>query len=286
MGLLEPDGGAAMRPLATFEVALGVEERTQLGRSDGLRAVRVAAGDRSDESRQEPGSANRLPLDRDDQPVDLEIFYDDRPVRVTSEGGTAAVPEPRPGQAVRFVLRRRDESPRRLAAVLKIDGRNSLFRQTSRDVDCAKWILEPGAPPVVIRGYQQSDGSAAEFAVATDDASRRAAIAFGPATGTISLTVFPEGRATPIGLSDDAADLAAVEQADFPDAPANNLTDLQSRIRREGVGDASRGVLIEGGRFARQVRRVPFVPDPTPIFAMTIRYYEPPADTAEIPARP
>ncbi|MCA9005306.1 MAG: hypothetical protein KDA70_08520, partial [Planctomycetaceae bacterium] len=112
------DGGA---PQLTFKQS---QERKK---NDALtQTVRVKTGQ------------NEFPLMDDSAPINLEILYDGRPVDIEFRNGQAFVMEPREGQEVQMILKYSDLAKRRVGAVLKVNGENTLYRQTQRDIDCSK----------------------------------------------------------------------------------------------------------------------------------------------------
>ena len=77
--------------------------------------------------------------------VMLEIHYDGKPIPLEFRNGKAFVTEPQEGQKVMLILRRTEHAKGRLGVVVKVNGENTLNRQRLRDIDCRKWVLDPGA---------------------------------------------------------------------------------------------------------------------------------------------
>jgi hypothetical protein len=282
-----------MQRVARFIVATDADTLVETGESFQLRGafdegqVELAPEQRAEKARTEaiaaaarlktPDGGQKHPAAEGAQvPVRLSIFYDGRPVVAQVQRGRAEVPEPSEGQRVKFVLERRDKGKVRYGAVLKVNGENTLCRQRLRDMDCMKWILEPGAGPIEIVGFQTTQGKADAYRILSRTESAERAFYYGPDVGTISLTVFPEKPAreemkTP---SDEELDEQALQRGVFPEKRPATLSLLKQRIR-EGKPNALRGIIESGSKVESKTVTVPFTPEPTPVLAVTIRYYRP-----------
>src|SRR5437588_8087627 len=100
------------------------------------------------------------------------------------------------------------------------------------DAQCRKWILEPGANSVTVRGFQVNGDSANEFRVLSRTESKDNEVYYGADVGTISLAVFREKkeRAAP-SLKDEAEDEQALLRGVFPKGRPLNLAALQHQLR-------------------------------------------------------
>jgi hypothetical protein len=175
---------------------------------------------------------------------------------------------------VSFVLRRKSTGKERLGVVLKVNGENTLHRQRQRDIDCTRWILDPGDDPITIRGFQTGEKTAVPFKVLSREASKEKEVYYGEDVGTISMVVFREkqGEDSPPSLTEEAEDVAALSRGIFPKERPKNLGALRVQLRTE----ARRGLLGESKETVKSVvNRVSFKPDPTPVMAATITYYRP-----------
>lgn len=225
-----------------------------------------------------------FPLKDPDAQVQLEILYDGRNVPVQLQDGRAFVAEPRPGQRVEFAIVRTDKAHGRLGVVLRVNGENTLYRQTMRDLDCSKWILTDDHRRTVIKGYQMPGANTAEqFTVlaAADSAAR--AVNYGRSVGQIQITVFREedflnAADLPPTLPDEQEeDLAAISRATQPIKTPDNLSALKAQVRTAGsAGTLTRGLIVQGQASSHAIRPVKFVPDPTPVMSATITYYTSP----------
>jgi hypothetical protein len=215
------------------------------------------------------------PLEDRAAPVKLEILYDGKPVPLEIKDGKALIPEPRTGQKVTFVLKRTPGGNERLGVVLKVNGENTLFKQKLKDLDCTKWVLEPGAGPITIKGFQMSDKTAQEFHVLSREESKTKETYYGEDVGTIALVVFREKqdkKAPPPSLgSDEEEDLNTMTRGVFPAKKPANLAALKAQLRT----DSTRGLIEGGANVGSGVNRVKFQPDPTPVLLATITYYRP-----------
>lgn len=210
------------------------------------------------------------PLEDENPPVKLEVLYDGERVPIEFREGKAFVPEPKEGQKVAIILGR-DDSKHRYGVVLKVNGENTLQRQRLPDLNCLKWVLDPGDKPITIRGYQMDDQTAQEFRVLSQAESEQNEVNYGADVGTITLTIFREasGKDPPPDLSDEAEYTTAVTLGDLPNKKAPNFHALKAQL----LETANRGLIAEGQTIGSEVQRVKFKPDATPVMSVTIVYY-------------
>jgi hypothetical protein len=210
-------------------------------------------------------------------PIALEVRYDGQPTALQINNGKGFVSEPQEGQKVTFVLARKGDSTVKLGVVLKVNGENTLGKQRLSDAQCRKWILDPGAGPVTIEGFQVDGDTAKEFRVLSRAQSREREFYYGPDVGTVTVTVFREDKQKKSQpskelLSDEAEDLAALNRGVYPSDPAGSLAALKSQLR---LGSKTRGLIEDGKAIESRVEKVTFDFDPTPVMAATITYYRP-----------
>ena len=284
---------ALNRIVPVFEAAVDTDTLAELGESFMLRGafdsgrIELAKSEKAEAAVKEAvkeavktkTGAKSHPLQDSSAPVRLGVFYDDREVSLDFQNGEAQIPEPREGQKIHLVLSRTPKAEGRLAVVLKVNGENTLFRERKRDIDCRKWILEPGAPPITVRGYQKSDNEVEAFRILSDADSQSRAIDYGTDVGMITIVVFKEkesGDELPEGLPDDTAeDLLALTRGVFPTKTPANLAVLKRQLREAGEETQTRGLIAEGEQIAGRIRTVTFNPDPVVVLAAAIRYYQP-----------
>ncbi|MGA2256948.1 MAG: hypothetical protein ABSG53_20035, partial [Thermoguttaceae bacterium] len=250
------DAGCKLEKVVDFPAAMEAENVAEVGESfvyrgafDKRKLELVALNDAAKIRQGSPEHPH--PLKTQDAPVELQIRYGGRPVAVQVRDGRALIPEPAAGQDVAFVLARKDPAdPSRYACVLKVNGENTAERERLRDLLCHKWVLEPGDPSIVIRGYQLAGNKAEAFHVLSPQQSKAREIDYGDDVGLITLEVFrerPKGTEPPPApaADDNYEDLAALLRSDFPAAPAENIDALQAQLRDSAIS-VSRGIIVSG----------------------------------------
>ena len=100
--------------------------------------------------------------------------------------------------------------------------------------------------------------------------SKAREVNYGPDVGTLTLTVFPEGKAPAPDLSQDAAEKSAVAKAELPAEPSKSFDSLKAKL----LDDANRGLIVEGAQVAGKVQVVTFTPAATPVMTLTVIYYK------------
>lgn len=282
------------RACDVFEADLDASTLSELGESFLLRGAfdggtsQLTFEDRQEErqqlviqqAKQVKTQAATFPLNDSAAPLKMEVLFDGRPVTIETRQGRAFIPEPVTGQNVEVKLACNGDSPQRLGVVLKVNGENTLYRQTNRDIDCAKWILSTQNPSVLVRGYQSSDRTTAEkFKVLSRSDSAKKAIDYGRNVGQIQLTVFQEltgPKPKPKLVDGDEEDLIAMFRGIQPEETPVNLSVLKGRLRSAGRDDQqTRGLIVQGEKTDNAVQVVTFNPDPTPVMSVTITYYKP-----------
>lgn len=211
--------------------------------------------------------------------VNLTVYYDGQAIPIEYRDGGAFLKEPTEQQKVSLILQRANPADRtRYAVVLRVNGENTLYRQRLKDLDCSKWILEPGAPPIKVEGFQLNDQQRQQFKVLSKAASKEKEMDYGSDVGTISFVVFqPKGAGTPAPpatdiLSDDSDDFAILSRGTFPRKQPQSLEALKSQL---ALLSKSRGLITEGHTEQSAIRKVTFEADPVPVMAATITYYKP-----------
>lgn len=221
--------------------------------------------------RQDP--VTRYPLKEKAAPVTLRIYYDQQEIPLEiSKDGKARIPEPNTGQRVRFTIT--NQSPGVVGVVLKVNGINTLFMQKLRDIDCRKWILDPGEQ-VDVEGFNMGERRLIAFQVKSPEESAVNEVNYSEDVGTISLTVFRDaGKGTPPPPPTASPVELATARGELPDESFEDLDVLRTRLRRQG--EQTRG-LIEAGReeYGPNLNIVPFKPYPVPEMSATITYYNP-----------
>lgn len=276
--------------VAPFPIRTNSQHMTELGESFATRGAfdhgtpQLTQTSIIETAAKVKGDKEAHPLLSPTAPAGLEIRYDDRPMPIDFRDGKAFVAEPEQGQVVTLVVKRKATDKLRYGIVLKVNGENTLYRQRQRDSDCSKWILDPAAAPIVIRGYQVDDTTAQEFRVASPTESKANEMNYGADVGMIQMTVFrelpadapaPSPTLFPSDLpAEEAEDLVALSRGVFPDKTPKNLAALKHQLREGGRGGETRGLILQGQNTESATRTVTFRTDPTPVLSCSIIYYK------------
>lgn len=217
----------------------------------------------------------KFPTQLPQAPVRLEVRYDGRVVKPELRSGKAFLPTPHKGQEVEFSIRRTSHARGTLGVVLKVNGENTLYRETLADIECSKWLLTPDWTETVVRGYQLDNGTAEQFAVLSESESRRKAVDYGRNVGQVQLTVFAKDTSSPLELVDEEdQDMIALLRGTHPEARPDNLSALKIQLSEPDPG-VRRGLINPGEETDSAINEVTFDARPGPIMAITITYYTP-----------
>lgn len=241
-------------------------------------AATLTSLDVSDASdKQQTSSKHPLSADNPDSPITFEVHYDNQPQPIRIEGGLAFVAEPNEDQTVMFVVRRKGTARPRLAVVVKVNGENTLKKETLPDAKCGAWIFEPHMDVFGIKGYQINQDEREPFRVLSDRESIEKEIDYGSHSGTISISVFPELKSTP--KSDPvtpASDLLALlEDAEHPEQKPSTLAALRSTLDPSFNHLATRGLIGGKSKIKASVEKTTMERDDVPLMSATLRYYSP-----------
>ncbi len=238
--------------------------------------VQAAAVKAALKARQDP-KKNPYFAPKDEKPVSLEVLYNGKPAKIIFKDGKARIPTPKLGTEVKFRLTR-DGSQETYGVVLKLNGENTVGKQTLPDLQCRKWVLEPGRTTTTIAGYHVN-GHRETFRVLSLAESARQAVNYGEQAGTISMTVFRQRRGegpVPDPLDKDYNKETIVKKAKLLDDYADNPSALVAKLEEEATRGADDGGLIGGGEIRKEsLKKVKFQADQTPILSLTIVYYKP-----------
>jgi hypothetical protein len=209
------------------------------------------------------------PAEDPNAPIKLTVLYDGQPVKIQVRDGKAFVPEPAAGQRVEFVIAKDAKAPR-YGVVLKVNGDNTLDKQRLPDVRCRKWIMTDPGETVTIRGYQLGTDRVETFRVLSAPESKAREVNYGADVGTITMTVFSEGKEPAPDLAEDAAEKTAVAAGELPAEPSKSFDSLKAKL----LEDANRGLIAEGAQVEGKVQVVKFTPAATPVMTLTVIYYK------------
>jgi hypothetical protein len=213
--------------------------------------------------------AAKHPAEEPNTPIKLTVLYDGKPVKIEVRDGKAFVPEPAVGQRVEFVIAK-DAKDQRYGVVLKVNGENTLDKQRLPDARCRMWVMTNPEETVTIGGYQLGTDRVETFRVLSAPESKVREVNYGADVGTVTMTVFPEGKAPAPDLAEDAAEKAAVAKAELPAEPSKSFDSLKAKL----LEDANRGLIAEGAQVEGKVQKVKFTPAATPVMTLTIVYYK------------
>lgn len=211
-----------------------------------------------------------------DCPIKWEVRYNDKPVAPTGN----VLPEPGEDDRVSFVLTNRTADT--YAAVLLVNGENTLYQERQDVFRCRKWVLEPNTETVVA-GFQTDDRTAKPFQVLKPEAGAADAVRYGENAGTFRLVVYA-GQVTDTPPkddqpADDRALVMAARGAAKPDGiKPQSLRGLKSSLRQSAGGaPGSRGLVVKGsGTEKSETVRAFFAPaSPQPVADISLRYYTP-----------
>lgn len=224
-----------------------------------------------------------FPLYDPSAPVRLIAFYDGKQMPIEVREGRAFLPEPKTNQQVEFLLVRGEAVTKRIAVVLKVNGENTLFRQTARDFDCSKWLLSDQTKQIRVRGYQLPQNNEMEqFKVLTREESAKRAMDYGRQVGQIHMAVFQEAdnvdakieQEDPDLIDETDEDMLAMMRGAQPSKKPANLGALKQQMRNPNANElATRGLIVQGEKKKSLIKRYKVSLDPTPVMAVTITYY-------------
>lgn len=226
-------------------------------------------------------SLTSFPLTNSTAPVKLEIMYDGKPVAIQTKDGKGFIQEPQEGQKIEVAIMRTTNNDARLGVVLKVNGENTLYRQTLSDLECAKWILSRQHVRTVVRGYQIAGTNEMEsFAVLSQAESEKRSVNYGRSLGQIQVTVFQEENLDlaadlpPAIPDEDEEDLTAMLRGIQPSETPKSLSALKHQLRLAGKeGGETRGLIVNSKVASNDIQIVKFTPDPTPVMSATLTYF-------------
>jgi hypothetical protein len=169
---------------------------------------------------------------------------------------------------------RRDDTKTRYGVVLKVNGENTIGRQRLPDLSCRRWILDPGAGPITITGYQIDARTAEQFRVLSRRESKAREMDYGADVGTITLTVFREQQKEEVSDPTEEKEQRNARLAARAQLPQNETyQDLKTALLAEANDSETRGLIGEGEKVESKVREVKFKAEPTPVMSVTLIYY-------------
>lgn len=214
------------------------------------------------------------PLRDDKAPLALAIKYDGIVQPYEFKADRVYVAEP--GDSVKRVelelTRRWDES---LKAVVKVNGINTLYKQTAPDEHCLGWLLEKSdGRSLVVDGFQINADEAERFRILSQLESKVNEKRYGSFVGTITVSVYREAKAMPLALGTEREKHLEIVSKATP--PKENQTEENYNAALDNfLKSAHRGLIGEGERLPNRVSRVTRLWDPTPVMTAAVVYYKP-----------
>ena len=203
-------------------------------------------------------------------PYSVEILVDGTPLREHDARGTTYIEALRGRE---YSVRLQNNTSRRVAVSLSIDGLNSIDAKTTTAGDASKWILGP-YDSITLDGWQTSTTAARRFFFTTEEKSYGSWLGKTDNFGIISAVFFREKQPQPIPYSRSNE---REERRDVPAAP-----EAQGRMRKAGEsadGDALAPVPFDdyaatgiGTKIDHNVRRIRFESEKHPAAELGIRY--------------
>jgi hypothetical protein len=223
--------------------------------------------------------------------VELEVRYDSNPVPIMRDRAKEWLKkEPDKGQQVVLVLK--NKTKRRLAAVLAINGKNTLYEEdvngSSMAATCSKWLLEPGARCEIKGFYQDDNGKFRRLRVLSEEESDEEELNGNPHLGKIQLLVFQEGDAKQSNQNPARGTarkglrraLPDSERPDSPKAAANLAERISGAQTPRAMGYIARGNLDRDTEIQSDAFRNPQLQE-----SHVITYKQPAKATQDIEGR-
>lgn len=222
----------------------------------------------------------------EDAPIRVLIYYGDKPIPI--KDGT--VPEPTTNDKVWFKLDNLTDET--YGVVLKVNGVNTIFKETFADRDCHKWIIKPHQS-VTVRGFQVKLDEREDFKVLPPEESRASEVHYGEFAGTFQVSVFhsrnPNSAPAPAlppppgpESKEEKEAVGAISRGTIRginDIQPGDLKSLQRQLRiREQNADSGRGMIDSDSNNPKphEVKKEDFTSDPgIPVMSYQIRYYQP-----------
>jgi hypothetical protein len=214
------------------------------------RDLEDAASD--DAAQRDDTSAN--PLQDSDDPVKLQILYDDQPVALETDASSpgelrvkrSKAVDPKQGQKVKFVISNAVQD--KVGVVLAVNGKSTLFMEdlaSKPPGECTKWILGPGESYTIDGFYMTEDGKKVlPFKVLSDDESLKVDLA-PDQRGVFSLFAFRSVSGSGAGMNiSSAQEGGELSRSPKGKSHARSLAEAQSNIRAATHTSVSKGQLV------------------------------------------
>jgi hypothetical protein len=193
----------------------------------------------------------------------MEILVDGRPLAEHPARRTTYIEALRSKE---YAVRLRNNTGRRIAVALAVDGLNSIDAKTTTAQRASKWVLGPHET-ITIGGWQVSGSTARRFFFTTEDHSYGAWLGKTDDLGVIEAVVFRERL--PLRVQQDELPLSGASRE--RDAAAGAPSAPKKESAGEALSDefAATGI---GRRVDNPVRRVYLDLEPEPAARLRLRY--------------
>lgn len=210
------------------------------------------------------------------QDYSIEILVDGVPLARHLNRGRTYV-EALPGRE--YSIRLRNNTDRRVAIALSVDGLNTIDAKTSTARAASKWILDPWQE-ITLDGWQTSASTARRFYFTTEESSYGAWLGKTSNLGVVTAAVFREKRQKPAPIQKGGAKeqgkmrsepkARPEPSSDAAAAPAPSRDAAEARPQ-SGLSDdlAATGI---GQEVGHDVVRVPFIAESAPAATLEVRY--------------
>lgn len=283
-----------LQPLASFTVPTDLEDLIDAGESFSTRGIHFSGSTISQKlkglekvkeqarkvrnetlSNSKPQQSDLHPLaSNSNSPIKFEVWYDNQVQPIEFRNGAAFVKEPRQGQKVLFVVRRKGTDQTRYGVLVKVNGENTLYRERKPDAKSSVWIFRPDTGAFSIRGFQIDKDTRQDFVVLSDKASRNRAVDYGRDVGMINLVVYQEAENEDLILDEDLEMQQLQSQVALPEKTAESRGQLAKTLFAQlSSQNSTRGLITEGAETEAKVKTVTFRRDLTPVVVASIRYY-------------
>jgi hypothetical protein len=215
-------------------------------------------------------------------PIRLEVLVNGKPRKVVD--GVLATP-PTPDDTVTFRLA--NTGKERCAAVLSVNGRNTLFSETADPLHCYKWILKPGQS-IEVEGFQKDDNAHDKFKVEPQETVK---FNYGEQTGKISLVVFREADPGDVAVVRNEERRSGQDRAiargsvrvgkdlkptDFESLKSALVEEMKQGEEKARQAKSRGGVIVPGEEGRSQIEYIKdFSPYPTPVASVSLWYFTP-----------
>lgn len=205
---------------------------------------------------------------RQDGAWSIEVLVDGAPLAQYTSRGTTYI-EALEGRE--YSIRLHNNSARRVAIALSVDGLNSIDARSTTARQASKWILDPYRT-ITIDGWQTGPATARRFFFTTEEKSYGAWIGKTRNLGIITAAVFRERRPRPVPIVGGGGSA----EPGSPSSPGRLRPEARQEGAREGKNApadadefAATGI---GKEVDHRVTRVSFEAESEPAAVLGIRY--------------